>query len=370
MHNDKRILYALSAALPIGFLLVALLPGGLEKPVLALLCAAAALLVTLLIKKRTTLSIHHYSVAGLATLSAVLAILLLYLLGLRFGFARATTRTNVIYRYILPYTVIILASEQIRRVITAQRKTASTVLCYISLVIADVLMRTDGQVFTSHSRFMNFFGFVLLPAITGNLLYHYLCSRYGVLSVAPYRILLSLYSYVIPFSPLTPDAMEAFILLLLPLVVYLFIRALYEGRPFVISRRRIWVQRVLTVVLIVVLLLFVMLISCRFRYGMVVVATDSMTGAVNRGDAVIYEQYDGELIARGDILVFIKDNARVIHRVDSIRNINGELRYYTKGDINDSIDSGYITSSNIVGTVRLKVKYIGTPTLWVRELFR
>ena len=52
-----------------------------------------------------------------------------------------------------------------------------------------------------------------------------------------------------------------------------------------------------------------------------------------------------------------------------IENINGQLRYYTKGDANEDPDAGFITSSDIVGTVRFKIPYIGYPTLWLRSLF-
>ena len=32
-----------------------------------------------------------------------------------------------------------------------------------------------------------------------------------------------------------------------------------------------------------------------------------------------------------------------------IKIINGETRYYTKGDANEDLDAGYITDSNITG---------------------
>ena len=53
-----------------------------------------------------------------------------------------------------------------------------------------------------------------------------------------------------------------------------------------------------------------------------------------------------------------------------IKKINGVTRYYTKGDANDSVDSGYITADDIIGTATMKVKYIGNPTLWIRSLFK
>ena len=114
---------------------------------------------------------------------------------------------------------------------------------------------------------------------------------------------------------------------------------------------------------------FIMLISCQFRYGMIVIATDSMTGEINKGDAVIYERYDDQIILEGDIIVFERNNNKIVHRVVDIKKINNQNRYYTKGDANDALDEGYVIDEQILGVTDLKVSYIGYPTIWVRSLF-
>ena len=53
-----------------------------------------------------------------------------------------------------------------------------------------------------------------------------------------------------------------------------------------------------------------------------------------------------------------------------IENVGGEFRYYTKGDANATIDSGYRTEADIIGLTDLKIAYIGYPTLWLRELIK
>ena len=112
-----------------------------------------------------------------------------------------------------------------------------------------------------------------------------------------------------------------------------------------------------------------MLVSNQFYYGAYVVATDSMTGELNRGDVAIYESYEDQLITEGQVIVFEKNNSIVIHRVVDIEIINGGARYYTKGDVNDDNDDGFITGSDIVGLVNVKLPYFGYPTLWIRSLF-
>ena len=113
----------------------------------------------------------------------------------------------------------------------------------------------------------------------------------------------------------------------------------------------------------------VMLVSCQFRFGMLVVGSESMSGEINKGDAVIYERYDGQIIREGQVIVFQKSNSLLIHRVVDIKNIDGVTRYYTKGDANEDNDSGYITGSDIVGVTDIKLPYVGYPTIWIRSVF-
>jgi signal peptidase len=112
-----------------------------------------------------------------------------------------------------------------------------------------------------------------------------------------------------------------------------------------------------------------MLISCQFEYGLIVVATESMTGEINKGDAVLYRRYDGQPIEEGQVIVFERNRTKVIHRVVDIQNIDGALRYYTKGDANEENDAGYVTEPEIIGLTDHKIPLIGYPTVWIRDLF-
>ena len=115
--------------------------------------------------------------------------------------------------------------------------------------------------------------------------------------------------------------------------------------------------------------LLIMLISCQFRYGILVIGSGSMTGTLNIGDAVIFESYDDQKIVEGQVIIFDYNGLDTIHRVVEVKNVNGEYRYYTKGDANKRRDADYATEEEIRGLVRLRIKYIGKPTLWVRSLF-
>ena len=48
---------------------------------------------------------------------------------------------------------------------------------------------------------------------------------------------------------------------------------------------------------------------------------------------------------------------------------NGINRYYTKGDANKHADDGYITKEDIQGIVKFDIRYLGYPTLFLKEMF-
>ena len=124
-----------------------------------------------------------------------------------------------------------------------------------------------------------------------------------------------------------------------------------------------------TTCMLAITTLIIMLVSCQFKYGILVIGSSSMAGNINKGDAIIYERYDGGLINKDEVIVFQRDNIKVIHRVIDVRVVNDEYRYYTKGDANMQRDDGYVTAKDIIGTTDLRIKYIGYPSLWLRDIF-
>ena len=116
--------------------------------------------------------------------------------------------------------------------------------------------------------------------------------------------------------------------------------------------------------------LLIALISCKFRYGVIVIGSGSMTGSLDKGDAVIFEQYKGEPIKEGTVIIYQNEDIQTVHRVIKQENVNGEYRYITKGDKNQDSDEGYRTKNDIIGAIRFRIPYIGYPTLWLRDIFK
>lgn len=373
MTRDKRTLYIVSAVITVALLLVLLLAGGSTRIVAAVLLTAAAVAACLLIKKRSILSLNKRTVLLLMSVIGLLYITVLYLSGLYFGFWRATVPFSVrsLFLNVLPIAVIIVASEVIRYVLVAQKHGFSSACAYIIGVAAELAIAVNFRDLADFYEFMDAVALYLFPALTANILYRYLSARYGALPNIAYRALLSLYVYFLPTFPALPEVLTALVGLALPFLIYWFLFTLFEKRhrPATASRAKGKVAIVSLVLAVLFSVLLMMLISCRFHFGAIVIATESMTGTLNKGDVIIYESHDGKPLAEGQIAVFEKYGMLMVHRVIKVEHINGETRYYTKGDANKTEDSGYITDSEIVGTTNVKLAYVGYPSLWLRALF-
>lgn len=371
MSIDKKKLYIISATYFAITLLVALFPGGTWGNIsMAVWTAVCAAVLPFYIKKRSATDIEKKQVAMLMTVVAVISVTAFYLTGLYFGFSKVLLLGSFWGKYIIPYAVTIVSSEIARRTLLAQKNFKVSVLAYLACLASDISILSAGNSFANFSRFMDLVGMAIFPAVTANILYTYISYKYGALPNMLYRLIITLYPFLIPYSTKIPDVMLSFAKIVLPLVIYLFIHALYKKRHFVVSKRKSALNYVFVAFLLIIMIAIVMLVSCKFRYGILVVGSESMTGEVNKGDAVVYEQDDGGILQVGDVIVFTNRDTKIIHRIAKIERINGEVRYYTKGDANDGLDSGYILRGQIVGKVHLKIKFIGYPSIWCRSLFK
>lgn len=367
--SDKKILHTISistlVALIISFFFG--VGGRISAAVtMAIVCAAAYVFI----KKRGIPNFVYREIIMLMTVIGLVYVMLYYMTGLIFGFVGTVygTAGEIILRYIIPIPVIIIATELVRSVMLAQGDKTADALSYLSCVAADVLIHYSLADILSFRGFMDIIAMVFLPSVLSNLLYHYLAKRYGVIPNISYRLITTLHPYVIPYVSAIPDSLLAFASLLVPIAIYIFIDYLYEKKKKYAISKNSKIGIAITAALLIIMLVLVMLISNVFQFGAYVIATESMTGELNKGDIVIYEKYDGRQIKEGQVVVFNKNGQNVIHRVVDIININGQNRYYTKGDMNSENDIGFITDSNIRGLVEFKVPYLGYPTLWLRQL--
>ncbi len=376
MKNDKIKLYLITATLPIVVALSFFLPNDLYKNLyIAVICALYYLLTVIFVKKKKAPLKERRQILIITLAWAVGLIALRFLSGIKFGFYANPFARVYIWKYILPFSATIIFSENIRRaVVCAENKTVGAI-AYISLTFVEVALFYKNGALKSFSGAADLAGMIIFPAIASNLLYTFLTARYGALPSILYRILLALYPYLLTVMPATTDILLSAVKIMAPLVLAAFLRALFckgEVRLYATSKFKSSkiIARASLCLAGIFAVGYLMLSSCAFGYGLIVIATPSMTGAINVGDGVIYRSYSGEVIEEGDIIVFKRDKMSIVHRVVSVEYDGSSLRYYTKGDANEANDASFVTSSDIEGKVLLRVKYIGMPTVLLRELFK
>ena len=371
MKRDIKTIYIIALAYLVAIVVTLFVPNKLISNFSVTLATAAfAAVAFTFIKKRRVPDIHKREVTVVCFAAALLGVIVLYLLGLKFGFVRIALNASVTYIYLLPVAVTVFAGEILRRVLLSQNRKGVTVITYFAFVLLDIALFAEKNAFVSFTAFMSAFGFVGLPALASNLLYCSLSKNYGAISVVPYRAIVTLYQYIIPLRPSVPDALFAFLKIVFPLILLWFIISLYKKRVARVSRRSAVCQSVVAVVCAAVMLLCVSFVGGVFDRKMIVVGSESMSGALEKGDVIVYDKYDGEIVENGQIVLFDRNGTTVIHRVVDVKKINGVYRYYTKGDANEGSDSGYITSADLVGVVKLRIPFVGYPTVWLHDLFK
>lgn len=370
MSSDKKTLYVFSLSLLLVLSLLLFCSFSYLKIVLAIILGIGAFIIFKFLKKRKTISINTSSVVIITTISSITFVMGYYLLGINFGFYRSNYQfsfVNLLF-YIIPIGASIFAFEYIRTALLSYENKLVNSLIFISGVIVEILLVSALTAISGFNQVMDMIALTFVPAIVSNVLYNYLAKSYGFLPNMTYRLVISLYMYLIPFVPNVPESLYSLMKLVVPLILMFIIKVLFEKeKKKALEKKNTWAYVVYGLVFASVLST-TLIFSNQFSYGAVVIATESMTGELNKGDIVFYKKYEGETISEKEIILFTEDEALMVHRVVEIIDINGELRYYTKGDFNEDRDSGYRVSDDIVGKTTLKLPYVGYITLWLREL--
>lgn len=380
MKNNQKKLYMIEIFLILILFFALFASRIINRQVLSVIMVLYLLFVYRVFKKKEILSIYKKQVTLLMILFAGLYVGAFYLMGLYFGFVRSKVLFSLwaVGRFIIPLSVIIVSSELIRHKFLSQKEKVeiygkqvniSIVLTYVAMVLLDLVIYTGVYDLSNIDDFLKALGFVLFASLSCNLLYNYISIRFGSRGIIIYRLITVLYVYLIPITPNVYLFFRTFLRMVYPYLIYVVLEWSFARSSFAIAYADKKKSFIGTTAVLVVVMLMIALVSCKFTYGVLVVGSRSMSETINKGDVVVYESYKNQRINVGDILVFEKEGVRTIHRVVEIQDYNGLIRYFTKGDANSRNDDGYITKDSIYGIVKMKLKYVGYPTLWVRSFF-
>ena len=370
--KSKKVVYAISLIIFAALLAVFFLPLKDSKILTACVLTVLTAVTLFFIRRRATASVSKKEVLMLSAILGILSVVLVQMSGSFFGFYENpySITSKLILNTVFPLAVIIVTTEIIRNVMLAQNNRFVSFMAFLSCLIAETLTFSNVAGITTFNRFMDLVGLTLFPAISSNIYYHFSSRRYGAFPNIVFRLITTLYIYFIPTETAMSDAVLSIIKLVLPMIMYALVSALFEKKKKKVRQKGKKLSTFTSILSSAAIVAIAMLISCQFRFGAIVIATDSMTGEINKGDMIIYERYDGQNIEEGQVIVFTKGESLIIHRVVRIDRVGKEVRYYTKGDANNGEDAGYRIESDIVGLTDIKLPGVGYPTLWLREMIQ
>lgn len=299
-----------------------------------------------------------------------LYVLVEYTAGVYSGFYRSLHLFGVrtLFEFLVPTCLIIVFVEFLREKFLSVEGRLSLCSSFLFGVIVDLILFANIYDMKSLDDFLYLVGYIAFASFASNLFYVYLSKRFGMKPVVAYRLLTTVYIYLIPVIPDIHMLFVSFFRMVFPLLGYVVIESFYGEVEDSRELRRNRFDFVFDGILLTFAVLFIAVISCQFRFGALVVGSSSMKGSLNKGDVVIYDSKRVEP-NEGDTIVFLKDGVKTVHRVVSVSYRNDERQYFTKGDANLQNDDGFRVDDDIIGEVSFKIPFVGRPTLLLHEAF-
>lgn len=318
----------------------------------------------------------NFIVAGLS----IIVLGVMYLAGLFTGFLNTPSplsKTSISLGRWFFIIITVFITELIRYMLSLietrkQKKYLITdVIMLLNYVLIDMTIASRVYSLNSYSQICEFFCIFFVQSVAKNLLLNSLSKKYGYSPCLYYRLFMDLYLFILPLKPRLNNFIEAVLFLIFPYIVYIIIQELTEKRKVQLSKSKNKSEYVGNTIVIVFVVILVMLVSCEFKYGMLAVGSKSMTGTINKGDAIIYKKYEkGTPLKEGQVIVFRKNNVMIIHRITKAYKIDDrEEVYQTKGDANKNNDNWLVKQKEVVGTVDTRVLWVAWPSVLLNEIF-
>ena len=370
--KDKIIIFLIESLMLAACICFLIFTDIFSKMNIAIVMFAFMIITTKLVKSFKAKGRYERSLTKVMFWIAVAYLAAIYVLGIYISFYNATVKFSAwtVKTYIIPYILVIIFSEQIRKTIVLKEDKKSKIFLLIIFVILDISLTTNIFSVTGLLDYYMLISFVVFSSIANNLLFNYMIGKFrNSRAIIIYRIITTIYVYIIPIIPNIHVLFESIIRIVLPYIIYLLLEAMYTK-----SKPEIHTQKKTTeIVIISMALMFsaamIMLVSCNFTYGALVIGSGSMTGTINKGDVIIYRELN-DSVKVGDIIVFYSDEIRVIHRVIDIKESGDGPHYFTQGDANPNRDAGYRVEEDIIGKVKMRLPYLGQPTILLNDLFK
>lgn len=300
-------------------------------------------------------------------------VLIIYLFGFFMGFTKSIYSFNLltILGNIIPVGLAIFFKEYTRFIVANKSFNhigpyVLLTIFYISITIFNSYINTD---FNNLFQVFNFICLTVLPTFAKEAVSSYITYNISYIPTLIYNLSFAIFPYVVPLYPDLGDYLNSILGIGFPFIIFLTMRKWIKYKDIDNIKLTNSFIKLICMPLIIFTSILVILISGVFSYKLIAIGSDSMNPIYYKGDAIIYKKVDIGKIKKDDILVFEHNNQVITHRVVGIIKKGNRIYFQTKGDNNEDVDAGLISSDMVLGTVRYIVKYVGYPTIWLNEFF-
>lgn len=301
--------------------------------------------------------------------------IIIYLSGIFIGFLKTSYNLSLIgiIKNIMPIIINIIACELLRYMFISKCGKNKFLLIFTCLLCTfiDVKLIAYAYDLSTLAGIIKIGYMSFLPLFSKNILMTYLCYKFGYVPNCIYRFFMEIPIYILPIVPNINEYFDTIIDLLFPaIILYLTYREFKNEKKQIKSRTSNRLQNMLSVIVIIFILLVVSLTSGIFKYYSLAIGSNSMANSINKGDVVIVEKLSLEEVKSldvGDVLVYKHNDVVIVHRIVRITHINNNYYFNTKGDNNNNEDSWTIEQSSVIGRAKIRIPYVGIPTVWLNE---
>ena len=306
----------------------------------------------------------------------LISFILYYILGIFIGFVRTENYLtfNGIKNLVLPYMSMIVLKEFLRYQMMnkSEKSRIFKIIIFILFVLLDISNNANIIEITGKYNKFLYLALTLLPITSNNIACMYIVEKVGYKPNIFWLMVANTYYIFLPIIPNVGLYIESLIKFLFPMIiiynVYAFFMKRAKNIPISYEKKHLYIDIPILAVVVFTLAYF---ISGYFRYYAIAVATGSMTPKIQVGDVVIVDQETKyQNLKIGEVIAYKYDNVIVVHRIVEIIVVGDDYYFYTKGDANNAKDNYIIYPNTIVGLVKLKIPFVGLPTVWLNDLFK
>lgn len=297
-------------------------------------------------------------------------LILNFLSGLIFGYLKNpySIKPISLIKNIWQFIIPIISIEYIRSTLLNNNKNKGyLVIITIFLILLEFNFKTFFYAKTKEEMFKYICSYIL-PLISSGFLYTFLTLKGSYKLVLSYRLIYEIPSFILPIIPNHDWFIVGIKGIIFPFIIY----SIFKNSCIHLLRKGNKVKQIISMFFSIILVILILFFIGIFKYKPISIISNSMKGVFKRGDVIVYRKVEKKKLKKlklYNIIIYDRDGQKIVHRIIKKQKVDNTILYTTKGDANYSNDLKPVREENIKGVYIFKIKYIGYPSVWVKELF-